>query len=201
MGSLLTKYSHGGICGVGAPTNHRLMELPAASQTSHSAMGPFFSVYLMSRQGKNFLFGEVTHSVKLELQQNQGREMSHRTERRRRKKAREQIDLPPPLNPPLDVRNGRHGDLSLFADPKNSAADLRLVRRAIREGWEVDEKMRCWLSEAIMDVANMPLTKCGIDELTVNRNAIAATRTIIAMEVDNMRRDKQTMVCDLPSTN
>ena len=59
--------------------------------------------------------------------------MSHRSDRRRRKKARERIDIPPPPVPPLDVREGRHGDIALFADPKTMPADMRLVRRAIRD--------------------------------------------------------------------
>ena len=114
--------------------------------------------------------------------------MSHRTDRRRRKKARELKDLPPPPIPPLDVRDGRHGGIALFAEPQAILADMRLVRRAIRDGWDVPEKMRGWLPDAIMEVVTLPLAKSGVDESTLDRNAVAAGQTILAMETANMRQ-------------
>jgi hypothetical protein len=114
--------------------------------------------------------------------------VSHRTERRRRKKARERIDLLPPPVPPLDVREGRYGDIALFAEPKSMLADMRVVRRAIRDDWDVPEKMRAWLPDALMEVVSLPLAKSGVDESTLDRNATAACRTIVAMEAVNMRR-------------
>lgn len=121
----------------------------------------------------------------------QSRELrvSHRTDRRRRKKARERIDLPPPPVPPLDVREGRHGDIAFFAEPKTIQADMRLVRRAIRDGWDVPEKMRGWLPDAIVEVVTLPLAKSGVDEGTWNMNAIAACRTVLAMEIERMRQE------------
>ena len=115
--------------------------------------------------------------------------MSHRTDRRRRKKAREQIDLPQPLSPPLKVRDGRHGDMALFAEPKDMLADIRLVRRAIRDGWDVPEKMRDWLPEAIFEVVTMPLAKSGVDEWTLDWNAIAAARVIVEMWGVQLRQE------------
>lgn len=115
--------------------------------------------------------------------------MSHRTNRRRRKKSRDRIDLAPPPVPPLDVRDGRHGDIALFAEPKVMLADMRLVQRAIRDGWDIPEKMRGWLPDAIMEVVTLPLAKSGVDEGTWNMNAIAACRTILAMEIEHMRKE------------
>ena len=114
--------------------------------------------------------------------------MSHRTDRRRRKKARERIDLPPPPVPPLDVREGRHGDIALFAEPKDIPADMRLVRRAIRDGWDVPEKMRGWLPEALVEILTLPLAKNGADEWTLDWNAVAAGQTIVAIETAIMRQ-------------
>ena len=114
--------------------------------------------------------------------------MSHRTDRRRRKKARERIDLPPPPVPPLDVREGRHGDIALFAEPKDISADMRLVRRAIRDGWDVPEKMRGWLPEALVEILTLPLAKNGADEWTLDWNAVAAGQTIVAIETAIMRQ-------------
>lgn len=115
--------------------------------------------------------------------------MSHRTDRRHRKKTRERIDLPPPLSPPLDVREGRHGDIALFTEPKTIQSDMRLVRRAVRDGWDVSEKMRSWLPEAIIDVVTLPHAKSVLDEWTLDRNAIAGARTILAMTAENMRQE------------
>ena len=115
--------------------------------------------------------------------------MSHRSDRRRRKKTRERIDLPPPSSPPLDVRDGRYGDVALFTEPKTIPADMRLVRRAIRDGWDVPEKMRGWLPDAIMEVVTLPLAKSGVDEWTLDRNAIAAVQTMLAMATENMRQE------------
>ena len=115
--------------------------------------------------------------------------MSHRTDRRHRKKARERIDLPPPLVPPLEVREGRHGDIALFADSVSVIADMRLVRRAIRDGWDVPEKMRNWLPEALMEVVTLPLSKSGVDESTLDRNSTVACMTIVAMATESMRQE------------
>ena len=115
--------------------------------------------------------------------------MSHRTDRRRRKNARERLDLPPPPIPLLDVRDGRHGDMALFAEPKDMIADMRLVRRAIRDGWDIPENMRSWLPEAIIEVITLPLARSGVDEWTLDRNAIAGARTIVAMTAENMRQE------------
>ena len=115
--------------------------------------------------------------------------MSHRTDRRCRKKARERIDLPPPPIPPLDVRDGRLGDIALFAEPQAMLADMRLVRRAVRDGWDVPEKMRSWLPEAILEVVTLPHAKSGLDEWTLDRNAIDGARTIPAMTAENMRQE------------
>ena len=115
--------------------------------------------------------------------------MSHRSDRRRRKKARERLDLPPSLVPPLDVREGRHGDITLFADPKAIPADMRLVRRAIRDCWDLPEKMREWLPEAILEVVTMPLAKSGVDEWTLDRNATAAAKVIIEMWAVQLRQE------------
>ena len=114
--------------------------------------------------------------------------MSHRNDRRRRKKARDRIDLPQPQVPPLDVREGRHGDIALFAEPKDIPAEMRLVRRAIRDGWDVPEKMRGGLPDALREVVSLPLAKSGVDEWTLDRNAIAAGQTFLAMETANMRQ-------------
>lgn len=66
---------------------------------------------------------------------------------------------------------------------------MRLVRRAIRDGWDVPEKMRGWLPEAILEVITMPLAKSGVDEWTLDRNAIAGAQTILALATENMRQE------------
>ena len=158
-------------------------------------MDELLRTWLSGRQ-QEFLDDTVTNS-RLGVQQSpvnclrsrKAKQMSHRTDRRHRKKARERIDLPPPLSPPLDVREGRHGDIALFTEPKTIQSDMCLVRRAIRDGWDVPEKMRSWLPEAIIEVITLPHAKSAVDEWTLDRNAIAGARTIVAMTAENMRQD------------
>jgi hypothetical protein len=158
-------------------------------------MDELLCTWLSGRQ-QEFLDTAVTNSC-LGVQQSpvsylrsrKVEQMSHRTERRRRKKSRERIDLPPPPNPPLDVRDGRHGDIALFAEPQAILADMRLVKRAVRDGWDVPEKMRSWLPEAIIEAVTLPHAKSGVDEWTLDRNAIAGARAILAMTAENMRQE------------
>jgi hypothetical protein len=109
--------------------------------------------------------------------------MSRRTNRHRRHKVRERIDLPPPL----EVRDRRDRDIALFAEPDDPRADLRLVRRAIREGWKVPEKMRHWLVPAVFEIAMREGTN-GISESDVDCNSMAACMTMIAMHGANIRQ-------------
>ena len=74
-------------------------------------------------------------------------------------------------------------------EPKTIQSDMCLVRRAIRDGWDVPEKMRSWLPEAIIEVITLPHAKSGLDEWTLDRNAIAGARTILAMTAENMQQE------------
>lgn len=104
--------------------------------------------------------------------------MSHRTDRRRRKKVRERQDIPPELFPPLKCRGGRNGDVALFQDPAATAADLRLVRRAVNHDWDTQPEMQEWLVEEVMRVVR---ETDGVSEHQSDLNSLLAIVTMYDM--------------------
>ena len=104
--------------------------------------------------------------------------MSHRTERRRRKKLRERQDARSPLSPPLKCRDGRNGDVALFQDPGATAADLRLVRRAVNHDWDTQPEMQEWLVEEVMKVVRQT---DGVSEYQSDKNSMLAIAAVYDM--------------------
>jgi hypothetical protein len=97
--------------------------------------------------------------------------MSHRTERRHRKKRREREDIPLQLSSPREADSGRVGSNSLFSDPALTQADLRLIRRAVNQGWDVLSEMRGWIIEETMKIVRQV---DGLSENESDRNSILA---------------------------
>lgn len=111
--------------------------------------------------------------------------MSHRTERRHRKKLRDRIEIPPAPCVPLDVSGGHWGEITIFAIPRDILNDLKLVRRAIRNGWEVLPSKRDWLVKSVYQIV---LAEHGeSEEYTVDKRAISAMMTIIEMASADIR--------------
>ena len=103
--------------------------------------------------------------------------MSHRTERRHRKKLRERNETPPsPCGVSLDESERSQRDFELFRDPAETATDLRLVRRAVNNDWDVAQQSRDWIIERVMGIVRQ---ERGALESESDRNSILACATML----------------------
>lgn len=110
--------------------------------------------------------------------------MSHRTERRRRKKLREREDIPPALSAPLEIRGGRQGDVALFQDLAKIPGDLRLVSLAVNRDWDIQPEMQDWLLDEAMKIVDHT---DGVSEYESDKNSIAACSLVFDMHCANRR--------------
>lgn len=110
--------------------------------------------------------------------------MSHRTDRRHRKKIRERQETPTPQSPPLAHRNGRHGDSALLQNPVAIPRDLNLIYRAIKEDWDIQPEMDVWLYREIFKVIRGP---DGISDGVADRNSVDACGFMVKVIGANLR--------------
>ena len=98
--------------------------------------------------------------------------MSHRIERRRRKKLRERREIP------SDLHGSRHRDITLFSDARETGQDLRLVRRCVNESWDTPAEMRSWTIEKVMEIVRQTN---GVDEHESDLNSLVACSVMYDM--------------------
>jgi len=116
--------------------------------------------------------------------------MSHRTDRRQRKKRRERIETPTfSLRGSTEDRDSKPRQMELFRDPTETAADLRLVRRAVNHDWDVELKSRDWIIEQVMGIVRQ---ESGDSEVESDQNSILACQTMFDMYVSAFRERQRT---------
>jgi len=115
--------------------------------------------------------------------------MSHRTDRRRRKKHRERKEAPSVSESAfVKVVDGKPRDIELFRDPAETVMDLRLVRRAVNRDWDVPPERCGWIIEQVMSIVQQ---KGDASEVESDRNSILACATMLDMYLSARRGRKK----------
>lgn len=72
----------------------------------------------------------------------------------------------------------------LFREPRNLRGDLRLLRRAMREGWPIPAESRRVLMERVANILEEPE---GVPESIRTRATVAACWVVLEADRENLR--------------